>query len=238
MTSIPLISLVSLGPGDPELMTLKSLRRLQEAEIICCPGACRAGDGVLVSRAAQLVRAVGIDDEKIHVFDVPMEKERRRVLEVYRREALQVAAWAAEGRRVAIAVEGDAGIYASIHYMSDFIVQAGFSVEQCAGIPSFIAAGAEASLLLIGREERMVVVPGNVTEEELEAYLSAATVPVIMKLSRCREVLAAFIAAHPEHEYHYFENVGCASSFHTTDCAEILSRSGSFPYFSLMIIRP
>lgn len=230
-----LISLVSLGPGDPELMTLKTVRRLKEADIVFCPGTESVQSG-LVSRAAALVGSAGVPEERIRVFAVPMERERKTVLEVYRQVASEIVTCASNGHRVAVAVEGDAGIYASIHYMMEAIQAEGYPVEQCCGVPSFIAASAEAGLLLVGREERLVVIPGNVTETELATLLANGQIPVVMKLPRCREAVCSFMKCHPEYSYHYFENVGSSTCYYTSRPEEIQDRA--FPYFSLMIIRP
>lgn len=262
MENKSLISLVSLGPGDPELMTLKAVRRLLSSDAVYCP-ATLSENGSMTSRAADLVVSAGVPEDRIRLFAVPMERERRLVMDVYRKTAEEIAGAASSGMTVSVAVEGDAGIYASIHYMMDFLVGKGMKVDQLCGIPSFIAAAAEAGLLLIGREERMVVIPGNASAGELESYLATSQIPVIMKLPRCSRVLKEFMEAHPEHIYHYFENVGLPDNpqaasdgisgngtdsgnstglpasrcrFMTTDRQTIIGRE--FPYFSLMVIRP
>ena len=122
---------------------------------------------------------------------------------------------------MAVAVEGDAGIYASVHYVLDLLEENGIPVEQLPGIPSFIAAEAAAKLHLISQKERLVIIPGNITSDELDMYLSHHHVPVIMKLS-------------PQYSYHYFENISTAEEYHSSHQAELKRRV--FPYFSLMII--
>lgn len=231
------ISLVSLGPGDPELMTLKAVKRLLASDIVYCPATLSA-NGKRMSRAADIVISSGVSQDRIRLFDVPMERERCMVMDVYRNTADKIAGDISDNMTVSVAVEGDAGIYASIHYMMDFLITKGLRVEQLCGVPSFIAAAAEAGLLLIGREERMVVIPGNASAVELEAYLSSSQIPVIMKLPRCSAMLKDFIAGHDEYMYFYFENVGAPEScrFMTTDRQTITDRE--FPYFSLLVIRP
>lgn len=69
------ISFVSLGPGEPELITVKGLKQLQQADIIYCP-ATRNKQGGVISRAADIVRALEIDKAAIRCFMLPMSKER------------------------------------------------------------------------------------------------------------------------------------------------------------------
>lgn len=231
MMSYP-VSFVSLGPGDAELITLKSLRTLQQAEVIFCPSTT-GRDGRTLSRAAGLLRELGIN-ESIRLFHLPMSKDRREAMAVYREVFEQVVAAYQEEKRIAVAVEGDAGIYASIHYVLDELKEHQIPTEQLCGVPSFIAAGAIAQLQLISQEERLVVIPGTITSEELDSYLSSNHVPVIMKLSACKNIIRGYIGKHPEHTYHYFENVSTSNEYYSCHQAELIGKD--YPYFSLMII--
>ena len=99
-----------------------------------------------------------------------------------------------------------------------------------------IAAGAISGLHIVKQEEKLVVLPGTTTAEELDALLSNGHVVVIMKLSQCTEEIHRFMQKSPCHEYHYYENVGTSDELHTTAYNDITRKD--FPYFSLMIIRP
>ena len=78
------IYFVSLGPGDAELITLKSLHALQQADIIYCPSTVREPDKIL-SRAATLLHKLGIKGD-IHLFSLPMSKDRTKAIKVFRRK--------------------------------------------------------------------------------------------------------------------------------------------------------
>ena len=169
-------------------------------------------------------------------YELPMQKDRSAVRKIYDDICQQVVAWYNEGRRIAIVVEGDVSIYASIHYVLDELKRMGIPVIQQSGIPSFIAAAAMADLSLISGQQRLVVLPGDADGETLEQQLSSNHVVVIMKLSQCAEALKDFLRQHPAVTCHYFENVGTTEAFHTAQCDEILSRQ--LPYFSLCILFP
>ena len=218
------IYFVSLGPGDAELITLKSLHALQQADIIYCPSTVREPDKIL-SRAATLLHKLDIKGD-IHLFSLPMSKDRTKAIKVYRQLFEKMRLEQKAGKRLAVAVEGDAGIYASVHYVLDLLEENGIPVEQLPGIPSFIAAEAAAKLHLIS--------PGNITSDELDMYLSHHHVPVIMKLSQCADIVQDYMESHPQYSYHYFENISTAEEYHSSHQAELKRRV--FPYFSLMII--
>lgn len=188
------IYFVSLGPGDAELITLKSLHALQQADIIYCPSTVREPDKIL-SRAATLLHKLGIKGD-IHLFSLPMSKDRTKAIKVYRQLFEEMRLEQKAGKRLAVAVEGDAGIYASVHYVLDLLEENGIPVEQLPGIPSFIAAEAAAKLHLISQKERLVIIPGNITSDELDMYLSHHHVPVIMKLSQCADIVQDYMESH------------------------------------------
>lgn len=229
------IQFVSLGPGDPELITLKAYKALQEADLIFCPGTPSSHGGIL-SRSKQILLELDLKEEQISVFSLPMSKNREAAFNAYEKvhdEALQAYA---KGLRVAIVAEGHAGFYASIHSIYETLSKENVSVEQIAGIPAFIAAGASCGLHIVQQEQRLVVVPGVTTVDELNGYLSAGMVVVIMKLSQCAQEVWSLLKIRPTDDYHYFENVGTANHFYTTNREELMNKK--YPYFSLLIIQP
>ena len=98
-----------------------------------------------------------------------------------------------------------------------------------------VSAGACAGLHIASQEERLTVIPGIITAEEIEKYMEEKTTIVIMKLSQCTEEVHRCIHLHPEYNYHYFENIGMEKEKYLHD-TELISAL-SFPYFSLLIIR-
>lgn len=224
------VCFVSLGPGDPELITLKALRILQQAEVIYCP-ATVTGE----SRAASMLRTFDLPGT-LSLFTLPMKRERTETIRIYRQVMTQITEDYQAGKRVTIAVEGDAGIYASIHYILEELTENNIPANQICGIPSFIAAGAAARLHLISQEERLVIVPGNITKDELDHYLINKHIPVIMKLSRCTDILHEYMDNHPEYSYHYFENISTEKEYYSCNNKELKQKI--FPYFSLLIIQP
>ncbi len=228
------ICFVSLGPGDPELITLKGLKKLRQADIVYCP-ATLDRNGRLLSRAARIVEELEIRGSAIRLFSLPMSKDRAEAREAYDNLYEMAVADRDGGKRVVIVAEGDAGFYSSIQYIYDKFRENRIEAERIAGVPAFIAAGALAGLHIAKQEERLIVMPGTLTAEELSEKISAGYVIVIMKLSQCVEAVHACVRKHPEATFHYFENVGTEKEFHTSD--RELIRGKIFPYFSLMIIQ-
>ena len=233
MTASHPIRFVSLGPGEPDLITLKGFKALQTADCIFCP-ATMTRDGKSSSRALSILDTLGFSDT-VQCFRLPMDKDRTQALKAYEAVYESSKTLRAEGKNIVIVAEGDAGLYSSIHYIYDKLREDGIPVEQIAGIPAFIASGAMAGMHIVSREERLIILPGLVTTKELENYLKQQTVVVIMKLSQCVEEVHQCINSHPEYQYHYFENVGTEKEYYSCSNEEL--REKRFPYFSVMIIR-
>ncbi len=229
------ISILSLGPGDPELLTVGALHDLQAADVIFCPTVADARDPE-ASRAGLLLLQSGIPRERIRLFRLGMHRDRRAAMEAYDTVARAAVAAAAVGHTVAVAAEGDAGIFASVHYIGDRIAASGHEVRYRAGIPSFIAAGALAGLHLVKQHESLLVVPEVRDEAHIEQLIASGMTVVIMKLSQNADLVRAAVAAHPSAGWHYFENLGSPLQHHLSTPADILARP--FPYFSLIILRP
>ena len=228
------ILFVSLGPGEPELITIKGLKALQSADCIFCPETLTK-DGRTLSRAADIMQQLGISANKIQRFSLPMSKQREKALSTYDSVYSEAVKLYKEDQKVCIVAEGDAGFYSSIHYIFEKLQSDNIPVLHIAGIPAFIAAGAWGGLHIASQEERLTVIPGITTSEEIEKLINEHSAIVIMKLSQCTDEVHRCIQLHPEYSYHYFENVGTANEKYLNDPEEITALH--FPYFSLLIIR-
>ncbi len=225
---------VSLGPGDPGLVTLKALKTLQEVEIIYCPAT--QSDGKLSSRAKDILDEIGIEGQKTRFFFVPMSKDRTFAEKVYTDIASEIAGCYNAGQSVAFVAEGDSGFYSSVHYISDKLGEMKIPVRHIAGVPAFIACGALAGIHVVKQDERLLVFPSTASTEEIALEVEAGKSVVVMKLSQQREMIKEAVKMLPDGQFHYFENIGIAGKeFYTNNREEILDRS--FPYFSLLIIK-
>ena len=229
------VVLVSLGPGDPGLITVKGLRALEEVDFIFYPYT-RMPDGKQTSRSLDILTELGMDKTKFQPFEVPMHKERSSAMVAYNKAACEIAGKYRASQRVAIAAEGDSGFYSSVQFIGDRLSEMHIPVSQIAGVPAFIAAGALANIHIVKQQEELDVVPGTISLDDLKKRLAKGKTVVVMKLSQCEEVIRQALADCEDAVFHYFENIGIAEKeFYTCEKKQILARR--FPYFSLMMIR-
>lgn len=226
---------VSLGPGEPELITLKALNVLKNSDVIFCPGTVDK-EGVKKSKSREILAQLPLKQSVIRYFYVPMQKDRSGANQVYDEICNEIAVLTKDGKKVAIVAEGDACFYSSANYMFEKLVETGHVVDMVAGVPAFIAAASSVGLHLVKQSERLLVVPGNITKEELQRSVSDRYTLVIMKVPLGAENIRAFIRETSDIQYYYFEHVGDDREFYTTDREEIISRP--FTYFSVLVIKP
>lgn len=229
------VQFISLGPGDPDLITVKALKALQQADVIYYPATTNSL-GQTTSRALDILVYHEIPSDKLCPFNVPMNKNRLLAIEAYGKVSAKISDEQQKGSKTAVVAEGDAGFYSSIHYIYDNLNLKQIPVELIAGVPAFIACGALAGMHIVKQEEELIVIPGIVTESELSSHLQSKRAIVIMKVTQCSDAIKSIIKNQPQHTYHYFENAGITGKeYYTNNKDSILNRT--IPYFSLMIIK-
>ena len=180
---------VGLGPGAPDLMTLRAARLIGGAGVVAYP-ALAGAPSFARSIAADLI-AEGTEEI---VMDVPMSVERAPAQAAYDAGAARIAEALDAGRDVVCLCEGDPFFYGSFMYL--FARLSGrFRVEVVPGVTSVTACAARAGMPLAARNERLTVLPGPLPEAELRARIDGAESVAIMKVGRHLPKIRAVIDA-------------------------------------------
>lgn len=233
---LDVVMIVSLGPGDPELITLKGLNVLKKADFIYCP-ATILQNGNRISRSGMILNALGINDPKIIFFDVTMNENHLYAIKNYHDIAGQIEAKYRAGFYIALTAEGDAGFYSSSYYISEILAKKQLPVERIAGIPAFIACAASENVCISRQKEEVNIVTSLSSVEELQDKTRYGRTVVIMKPSLFEDVIKeALHKITDDISFHYFENNGVPEKeYYTNRRSDIECRH--FPYFSLLIIQ-
>ena len=169
---------IGLGPGDPELMTLKAHRLIRAARVVAYP-APDTGPSLARSIAAD---AISPDATEIPMI-VPMRVERFPAQEVYAEAAEQIAEHLENGTDVAVLCEGDPFFYGSFMYLFSRLAEH-FPVEIVPGVSSLGACAAALQRPLVARNDVLTVLPGTLPDEALRPKIEAADAVSIMKVGR------------------------------------------------------
>ena len=177
---------VGLGPGDPELVTVKAARLIGAADVVAYHSA-RHGRSIARSIAVPYLRGDQIEEQLVYpvtteTADHPGGYEAA-IEEFYEQAAARLIAHLAQGRDVVLLAEGDPLFYSSYMHMHKRI-SGRFRTEVVPGITSVSAASAALAMPLVEGDDVLTVLPGTLGREELARRLSGAGAAAIMKISR------------------------------------------------------
>lgn len=177
---------IGVGPGDPELVTVKARRLIGAADVVAYPTA-RAKQPIARGAAAPYLRA----DQVELPLQYPITTETTdhpegyagALRDYYDAGAAAIAAHLDAGRDVVVLCEGDPFLYGSYMYLHERLAQR-YATEVVPGIPAFAAASAAAGTPLVQRDEVLSIIPGTLPPADLRARLDSADAAVVMKLGR------------------------------------------------------
>lgn len=218
---------VSVGPGDPELLTLKAIRVIREADCIAAPN---IGHG---RQTALGIVSEYITDQELIDCSTPMTKNRDLVEKAYDEIADRIAALLDEGKTVAMITLGDATIYSTFFYVHDRLAALGYRIEIVPGVTSFCAGASKLGISLCEGPENLLVAP--VTSGDVDRVIDTPANKVFMKSAHDLMWLKDKLAEHGQ-----LENASLV-----TDCglpgeqiiphfADVTQPTG---YFSLVFVK-
>ena len=227
---------VGLGPGDPELVTVKAARVIGEADVVAYHSA-RHGRSIARRIAEPYLRPGQIEEHLVYPvttgstdhpggYDGAME-------DFYRQAAERIAAHLDAGRDVALLAEGDPLFYSSYMHMHTRLTQR-FTAVIIPGVTSVSAASAAISTPLVTGDEVLSILPGTMPVGELARRLSDSDAAVVLKLGRTYpQVREALSLAGRLDEAVYVERASTAGQ-RVLPAADVVD--DDVPYFSLAML--
>ena len=149
---------VGVGPGDPELMTLKAVRLIRENEVIAVPGK-EAEKSVAYRIAAEAVPEIA--EKTLVPIYMPMIRDRAKIEEEHRKGAKLLEKYLDQGKNVVYLTLGDPTIYCTFSYLQHILEEDGYQVALVSGITSFCAAAARLNISLTEWNEPLHVIPAS-----------------------------------------------------------------------------
>lgn len=178
---------IGVGPGDPELITVKALKIIKSCPVIAAP---RTGNGDMV--ALDIVWRTGIlsesaeiaeeFDKKILAMDFTMDKDPAKRKENYRKNAEAAARYLDNGQDVAMVTLGDVSLYSTVHYIADELISRGYEIIMVPGVPSFSAAAASLAIPLAEMDAPVHIIPS--VRNNSDDYPDLPGTKVLMKAGR------------------------------------------------------
>jgi precorrin-2 C20-methyltransferase / precorrin-3B C17-methyltransferase len=188
---------VGLGPGDPELVTVKAARLIGEADVVAYHSA-RHGRSIARSIAEPYLRAGQVEEHLVYPVTTEVSDHpggyAGAMEDFYAEAADRIAVHLQAGRNVALLAEGDPLFYSSYMHMHTRLTQR-FHAVIVPGVTSVSAASAAIATPLVQGDEVLSILPGTLPAAELTRRLADSDAAVIIKLGRSypavREALSA-----------------------------------------------
>jgi precorrin-2/cobalt-factor-2 C20-methyltransferase len=173
---------VGVGPGDPDLITVKALKIIQRIKVIAVPDT--GGEANIALEIAAKAADLGV--KEILKLHMPMTKDIR-ALDASHDEAARVVAGKLDtGEDVAFLTLGDPTIYSTYMYIHRKVMEAGYETSIVEGVPSFCAAAARLGISLCEGAQALHVIPATY---QYENYTQLPGTKVLMKSGKALDAV-------------------------------------------------
>lgn len=218
---------VGVGPGDPELMTLKAVRLIRENMIIAVPGA-DPKETVAYKIAVQAVPELA-EKELLPIY-MPMTHDPEELEKNHAKGAQTLEEVLDKGKNIVFLTLGDPCVYSTFSYLQKRVEKDGYHTELVSGITSFCAAAARLNIPLSEWNEQLHVVPAV---HRLDSTLNESGNYILMKsgkkMNQVKEILA-----QSGRDVFMVENCGMENEHIYRSVEEIPDDAG---YYSLIIAK-
>ncbi|MDY3918114.1 MAG: precorrin-2 C(20)-methyltransferase [Candidatus Limivivens sp.] len=218
---------LGIGPGDPELLTLKAVRLIRENQVIALPGE-EPKETVAYQIAVQAVPELA--DKELLALPMPMTKEPKVLEANHSHAADQVERYLKEGKNVVFLTLGDPTVYSTYLYVHKRILDRGWEAEIVSGITSFCAVAARMNMGLVEKAEPLHVIPASY---QIEEALKLPGTKVLMKAGKKMGAVKEQLKAMDARAV-MIENCGMPEERIYRSVEEIPDNAG---YYSLIIVK-
>ena len=217
---------VGVGPGDPELLTVKAVRVLREADVVMVPDTSKS------DKTALNIAKDYLTGKELVFVKTPMVRDKAVVDAAYEEAAGKITALLDQNKQVVFLTLGDPTVYSTYMYIHEKVMRQGYQVEVVPGVTSFCAAAARLNISLCQGDQPLLVIPAS---HDQEALLDVPANKVFMKAGRSILELQQTLADRGMLEgASMVENCSMANERVYPDFAELKEPSG---YFSLVIAK-
>jgi precorrin-2 C20-methyltransferase/precorrin-3B C17-methyltransferase len=229
-------SVVGIGPGDPELITLKAARLIGAAPVVAYHAGVRKQSHAR-RIASSLIPVDAIEEELRYPVTTGTTSHPGgyvgAMAEFYESCAVRLSAHLDAGRDVVLLAEGDPLFYGSSMYLHDRFKEI-YETSVVPGVPAFAAATAAVSTPLVRQTDVLTVLPGTLPEPELARRLADTEAAIIMKLGRTFPAVRSALAAAGRLDGAWYVERASQPEERWLPVADV--DPSSVPYFSLVVV--
>ena len=169
---------IGVGPGDPELLTMKAIKTIQTVDIIIAPKTEKKDGSVAFNIAKPYLKK----DVRVVYQVFPMVKGFSESTEAWEANKQEIMGFLAEGKNVAFLTLGDAMFYSTYIYVFRLLEKAGVKIETIPGIPAFCAIGSHLGWPIVEGDDVLSIIPATADAAKIRKAMAVADNVVIMKV--------------------------------------------------------
>ena len=169
---------IGVGPGDPELLTVKAIKAIEAADVLIAPKTEKK-DGSVALKIARPYLKEGVEI----VYQVfPMVKDFAKNPEAWEENKAEILALLNAGKNVAFLTLGDPMFYSTYIYVFRLLEHEDVDIVTIPGVPAFAAIGSKVGRPIVEGNDVLAIIPGTADQERLEEVMAVASSAVIMKV--------------------------------------------------------
>lgn len=169
---------IGVGPGDPELLTVKAINTIREVDVIIAPKTEKKEDSVALSIARPYLK----EDVEIVKQVFPMVVNFEQSPEAWENNKNEILVLLKSGKKVAFLTLGDPMFYSTYIYVFRLLENAGYPIETIPGVTAFCAIGSKLGYPLVEGNDILSIIPATASQEKIEQVLAVSDNVVMMKV--------------------------------------------------------
>jgi precorrin-2/cobalt-factor-2 C20-methyltransferase len=235
-----MLYVIGVGPGDPELLTLKAARILREAQCICVPKGREEGSSLALSIVQ---KALSLDGKELIEAHFPMRKTKapeagNEPAAKWNETAERVLNTLNKGTDVAFITIGDPTIYSTFFYLYDRLIEAlpALRIDIVPGISSINASSARAGISLGLADEKIAILPATYSADALKETIAGFDTIVLMKVHKVFDKVLSVLdeLGLTDHSV-YVSRAGMSDELIVRDISTL--KGENLNYFSTVVIK-
>lgn len=183
---------VGVGPGDPELLTLKAVKVIQAADVIIAPKTEKKEDSTALSIARPYLK----ENVEILKLVFPMVNDADTLTEAWENNKVAILAELDAGKKVVFLTLGDPMFYSTYMYIYRLLKDSGHGIETVPGVPAFCAIGSQLGQPLAEGTDVLSIIPATMEDEDMDKILALSDNVVLMKVYKNFNQVVAKLNQH------------------------------------------
>ncbi|QWR78309.1 precorrin-2 C(20)-methyltransferase [Candidatus Magnetomonas plexicatena] len=221
---------LGLGPGDPELITIKAMRILEQSDVVIVPQSDELGRSV-----AKDIISHYVSDEKIQMYFFPMNNKKEELVKRYTELAETIKSLLDSGKTVAYVSMGDPTLFSTSNYLTDKLKNIGVAIKHIPGISSVNASSALLGISLASKGDNIGIYELSAKADVNAERIKNHSTTIFMKVHKKLNALIEAIRESAPDEAYLIQRVGLEGE----NTIDLLESAPDFDaaYLSLAIIK-